>query len=218
MRATALKQTGCNAATFHRSHSSIDRAALPAPFPCLYRPFPCSPPLSLPPFSTSPSFSFVPPSLCQHDLFIPSHGSPYFSLYPHSGLRTIRPTLLFSSPRSLVFIYFPTFPSAPPCFSSPSDVRPRFFALPLSAQLFNLPRADAVRLGATSLLSSLPLPRRPSSTVVCNYPIRAIRPRRAPTIIDSTSILLRADLPPNLRRPTCLLPVLFTGRDLDSTL
>lgn len=55
MRATVLKQTGRNVAAFRRFYSSIDRAALPAPFPCLYRPFPCSPLLS------SPFLPFLPP-------------------------------------------------------------------------------------------------------------------------------------------------------------
>lgn len=73
MRVTVLKQTGRNVAAYRRFHSSIDRAALPAPFPCLYRPFPCSPPLvSLPPFSTSPAFCFVPPFRALAVSFSPS--------------------------------------------------------------------------------------------------------------------------------------------------
>lgn len=64
MRATVLKQTGRNVAAFRRFYSSIDRAALPAPFPCLYRPFPCSPLLS------SPFLPFLPP--LSRFFFVPS--------------------------------------------------------------------------------------------------------------------------------------------------
>lgn len=104
MRTAALKQTLRNVAASRRSHSSIDRAALPAPFPCPFiAPFQRSPPpLSLP-LSLPLSFSLAPRPVC----LFPRRWLPiYFSLYP---LRTWSPSRLegsspFSSPLSL-FLY-----------------------------------------------------------------------------------------------------------------
>lgn len=151
---------------------------------------------SLPPFSAPPPSFFVPPS-STIPFSPPPDGSPYFSLYPHFGLRTFGLRLLLLSPRPSIFIYSPT-PPTPTCpflsaflslFLSLSfrdrlsvALPAQVFALPLSAQLFNLPRADAARLGATSPLSyPSPSPRaRCSSFLVRNYPIRAIRPHEGP--------------------------------------
>lgn len=177
MRATVLKQTGRNVAAFRRFYSSIDRAALPAPFPCLYRPFPCSPLLSSPflPFLPPLSRFFFVPSLSlslsiSPQLVVSSFSS---SIQRHISffIRTsgYEPSELDSSSPFLfspVFIYFPPHHHHhhrhhyrdPSRFPSLFVLHPRFRASPLSAQLFNLPRADAARLGATSPLSYLPLP------------------------------------------------------------
>lgn len=79
MRTAALKQTPRDVAAPRRSHSSIDRAALPAPFPC---PF-------IAPFQRSPPpLSLAPTLVC---LFLLADGCPYFSLYP---LRSRSPSRL----------------------------------------------------------------------------------------------------------------------------
>lgn len=168
MRATVLKQTGRNVAAFRRFYSSIDRAALPAPFPCLYRPFPCSPLLS------SPFLPFLPP-LSVSSLSLPSLSPQLAVSFSSSIQRHIsffirtsgyEPSELDSSSPFLfspVFIYFPPHHHHHHHYCDPSRfpslfvLHPRFRASPLSAQLFNLPRADAARLGATSPLSYLPL-------------------------------------------------------------
>lgn len=124
MRATVLKQTGRNVAAFRRFYSSIDRAALPAPFPCLYRPFPCSPLLSspflpfLPPLSR---FFFVPSlslslylSVARGLLVLLLDSTPYFFLYPHFGLRTVGTRLFFSLPFLSRLYLFPSPPPPPP--------------------------------------------------------------------------------------------------------
>lgn len=166
MRATVLKQTGRNVAAFRRFYSSIDRAALPAPFPCLYRPFPCSPLLSssfLPFYLPSPfllcPFPLSPQLAVSFSSSIQRHISFFIrtSGYEPSELDSSSPFLF-----SPVFIYFPPHHHHhhycdPSRFPSLFVLHPRFRASPLSAQLFNLPRADAARLGATSPLSYLPL-------------------------------------------------------------
>lgn len=91
MRTAALKQTPRDVAALRRSHSSIDRAALPAPSSC---PF-------IAPFQRSPPpLSLAPRPVC---LFLLADGCPYFSLYPLRSPEPIatRPFclfLLFSSP------------------------------------------------------------------------------------------------------------------------
>lgn len=82
MRTAALKQTLRDVATSRRSHSSIDRAALPAPFPCPFiAPFQRSPP----PLSLSPALS----------VFFSSPMAVHISLFIHFGLRGQRLLSLF---------------------------------------------------------------------------------------------------------------------------
>lgn len=139
MRATVLKQTGRNVAAFRRFYSSIDRAALPAPFPCLYRPFPCSPLLS------SPFLPFLPP-LSVSSLSLPSlsvarglvlllDSTPYFFLYPHFGLRTVGTRLFFSLPfLSRLYLFPSPPPPSPPPPLPPSFARYTIFQRGLSSR------------------------------------------------------------------------------------
>lgn len=166
MRVTVLKQTGRNVAAYRRFHSSIDRAALPAPFPCLYRPFPCSPPLvSLPPFSTSPAFCFVPPFRALAVSFSPSiqrHISFFIrtSGYEPSGL-------LFSSLRPSVFIYPLSRFSTHPVFSLPSpfipDSSPHLFLPSCLTFLGQMPRGYSFRRGITFIVPAPPFLASPFS-------------------------------------------------------
>lgn len=169
------------------------------PFPPLFRLCPATP-CDLPPSRPRRVFSLYPHlELRTIGIYALLH-SPrpsvfiYFS-FPSHSLPCPSPLLALSSRRFV----------APPRRSARARLihsLPSIFVLPLSAQLFNLlPRTHAARLGATSPLSYLPLLNLVSSRLVAslfrsascssllrNYPIRAIRPRRAATI-GSTSIL-----------------------------